>query len=172
MTQEEGEKAIMRMKRLVVVGLLAGSLAACGGAQGDEAGVTAAEGAETGEVVADANNGPPPPPDMPEPISPGDEYSATTILPCGFDGAAPEMRCNAGVKRNWGEDGTTLVEVFKPDGRKRAIFFQGTTPYGADSAQADGSAGWDFEVSRKDDEVTISFGPETYVIVDALIEGG
>ena len=103
----------------------------------------------------------------------GTEYNATTILDCGFDGNPPNQSCNAGVKRNWGEEpGEHLVEVTKPDGRKRAIFFRGTEPYGADSAQSDGSAGWDFETSRDGDRMTISYGPETYVIVDALITGG
>lgn len=102
----------------------------------------------------------------------GTDYNATTILDCGFGGSAPTQSCEAGVKRNWGEAGTHLVEVTKPDGRKRAIFFNGTEAFGADSAQADGSAGWDFDTSRDGDRVTIKFGPETYVIVDALIEGG
>ena len=103
----------------------------------------------------------------------GTDYNATTILDCGFGNQPPRQSCQAGVKRNWGDTpGEHLVEVTKPDGRKRAIFFKGTTPYGADSAQADGSAGWEFETSRKGDQVTVNFGPETYVIVDALIEGG
>ena len=71
-----------------------------------------------------------------------------------------------------GEDGTTLVEVTKPDGTKRAIYFRGTTPFGADGAEADGSAGWSFEVSRRDDQNVIKYGPETYVIVDAFVVGG
>lgn len=102
----------------------------------------------------------------------GTEYNATTELPCGFDGKAPTGSCPAGVKRNWGEQGNALVEVTRPDGRKRALFFTGTTPTGADSAQSDGSAGWDFKTKRDGDRVTITFGPETYVVVDALIEGG
>lgn len=105
-------------------------------------------------------------------LVPGTEYNATTFIDCGFEGAAPTQSCEAGVVRNWGEAGTHLVEVSKPDGFKRALFFEGTTPTGADSAQADGSAGWSFETSREGDRVTITFGPETYVIVDALIEGG
>lgn len=103
---------------------------------------------------------------------PGTDYNATTMLPCGFDGKPPSGTCEAGVKRNWGEKGNALVEVTKPDGRKRALFFTGTTPTGADSAQSDGSAGWDFKTKRDGDRVTITFGPETYVVVDALIEGG
>ena len=102
----------------------------------------------------------------------GTDYNATTEIKCGFKSAAPTESCSAGVKRNWGESGTNLVEVTKPDGRKRAIFFQGTKATGADSAQSDGSAGWDFKATRKGDVTTIKFGPETYIIVDALVEGG
>lgn len=102
----------------------------------------------------------------------GTEYHATAQVPCGLGGAEPVINCPAGVIRNWGEDGTTLVEVTKPDGFKRAIFFRGTTPFGADSAEADGSAGWDFDVSRRDDQSVIRFGPETYIIADAFVVGG
>jgi hypothetical protein len=105
-------------------------------------------------------------------LVPGTDYHATTEIPCGFEGADPTGSCFAGVKRKWGEDGTTLVEVTKPDGSKRAIYFRDTTPYGADSAEADGSAGWKFEVSRRDDESVIKFGPETYIVFDALVVGG
>ena len=124
--------------------------------------------------MGDANAGMVPPVEAGEgdALVAGTDYNATTILDCGFGGKPPTQSCDAGVKRNWGEDGTHLVEVVKPDGRKRALFFNGTTPYGADSAQADGSAGWDFASTREGDRVTVKFGPETYVIVDAMIEGG
>lgn len=105
-------------------------------------------------------------------LVPGTDYNATAKIMCGFKAHKPEATCPAGVKRQWSEDGTTLVEVTKPDGMKRALFFRGTTPYGADSAQADGSAGWDFRVSRQDDNSVIVFGPETYLVPDALVEGG
>jgi hypothetical protein len=105
-------------------------------------------------------------------LVPGTDYHATAPVPCGFGGSEPTSTCQAGVKRNWGEDGTALVEIEKPDGFKRAIFFRGTTPYGADSAEADGSASWSFEVTRRDDQSIIEYGPETYVIFDALVVGG
>lgn len=105
-------------------------------------------------------------------LVPGTDYNATASVRCGFDGAEATDTCPAGVKRNWGEDGTTLVEITRPDGRKRAIFFRGTTPYGADSAEADGSAGWSFAVSRREDQSVIQYGPESYVIVDAFVVGG
>lgn len=127
-----------------------------------------------GGGAAGETNGPPPTPDSTgtDAKVAGTDYNATATIKCGFGGKPPTQSCPAGVKRNWGENGTNLVEVTKPDGRKRAIFFTGTTPDGADSAQSDGSAGWDFKVNRKGDMVTITFGPETYVIVDALVEGG
>lgn len=161
----------MELRMTLAAGLLAIGLVGCAPADSD----TASEGAAP--PVADAaganDNGPPPPPDIPEPIEPGTEYSATTILDCGFGGAAPTQKCNAGVKRNWGDKGNeALVEVFKPDGIKRAIFFRGADPYGADGSEADGSAGWDFAFTRKGEEVTIKYGPETYVIFDTLIVGG
>jgi hypothetical protein len=105
-------------------------------------------------------------------LVPGTNYHAVAEVQCGFDGADPSERCDAGVIRGWGDDGTTLVEISKPDGQKRAIFFRGTEPYGADSAEADGSAGWDFDVTRSGDQSLIEFGPETYVIVDAFVNGG
>ena len=104
-------------------------------------------------------------------LVPSTKYHATTEIPCAFDGDTPRQRCQAGVIRNWGEAGSALVEVTKPDGRKRALFFKGIEPYGADSAQADGSAAYDFKVIRKDDDNAISFGPERYIVPDMLVVG-
>ena len=166
----------MRTNRLLWSVALVASLAACSGAGGGDTG-DAAPGDGTDTTAATETNGPPPPPDASaqgeDVLVPGTEYNATTILSCGFDGAPPTQKCDAGIKRNWGETpGEHLIEVVKPDGRKRAIFLRGTEPYGADSAQSDGSAGWDFKTTRNGDEVTISYGPETYVIVDAMVTGG
>lgn len=162
---------MMELRMSLVAGLLAIGLAGCIPADNGAASKSAA--APVADAASANDNGPPPPPDIPEPITPGTEYSATTILDCGFGGKAPQQKCNAGVKRNWGDKGNeALVEVFKPQGMKRAIFFRGTDPYGADGSEADGSAGWDFTFTRKGDQVTIKYGPETYVIFDSLIVGG
>lgn len=110
--------------------------------------------------------------EMPDLADPVTGFNATAQVECGFDGAAPTLRCDAGVKRAWNAPDQALVEVTKPDGTTRAIYFRGVEPYGAESAQADGSAGWEFKTSRAGDRVIISYGPETYVIVDAFIEGG
>ncbi len=128
------------------------------------------------ETAMTGKNGPPPPADKDygegDAVVAGTDYNATTSVNCGFGGAAPTSSCSAGVMRKRGDDGTTFVEITKTDGATRTIFFRGTTPYGADSAQADGSSGWDFDTSREGDRVTITYGPETYVIVDAFVEGG
>lgn len=106
-------------------------------------------------------------------LVPGTEYHATTTIDCATDGGEPVAQCDAGVIRNWGDEpGGALVEVTRSDGTKRAIFFRGTEAYGADSAQADGSTVHAFSVVRNGDQSTISFGPERYVVPDALITGG
>jgi len=105
-------------------------------------------------------------------LVPGTKYHATTEIPCSFNRSYPSQRCPAGVIRRWGEDGTTLVEVVRPNGLKRALFFNGTHAYGADSAQSDGSAAYKFEARRRGDETIISYGPESYVVPDALVVGG
>jgi hypothetical protein len=116
--------------------------------------------------------GAPPPPEREDALVPGTDYNATTTIDCGFKRAAPTARCDAGVKRNRNGPGTAVVEVTKPDGIKRSIFFKGTGAFSADSSQADGSAAYDFKATRKGDETTVRFGPETYVIFDALVVGG
>ena len=84
-----------------------------------------------------------------------------------------DSSCKAGVKRKWSDDGGALVEVVKPDGRTRALFFDPKgKATGADSSQADGSAGWDFVTSRDGDKTIIRFGPERYKVVDAFVLGG
>lgn len=159
------------MRIAILTSALALTLAACGdGAATDEM-ESADEVADT-DAAAQTEEAATPAYGEGDAMVAGTDYNATTILDCGFDNAPPTQSCEAGVKRNWGEDGTHLVEVSKPDGSKRAIFFNGTEPYGADSAQADGSAGWDFTTTRNGDQVTVKFGPETYVLVDVLITGG
>ncbi|GAB93497.1 hypothetical protein [Gordonia rhizosphera] len=103
--------------------------------------------------------------------APGTEADATMQIACSVTGGEPTSSCTARVTRNWGDDGTTLVEVSKPDGYRRALFFRGTTPYGADSAESDGSAGFDFTVTRDGDASVIVFGPERYIVPDAFVLG-
>lgn len=108
-------------------------------------------------------------------LVPGTDYNATGPVKCGFNHAQPAQSCDAGVKRGRAKDGATLVEIRKPDGSMRAISFKATDPYepfAVDSAQSAGSAGWNFRSTRSGDEVTVRFGPETYVINDDFVGGG
>lgn len=79
-------------------------------------------------------NGPPPPVDSVDTKVGGTDYNATAPVQCGFKGGAPTQTCQAGVKRNWGDDGTTLVEVTRPEGSTRALYFTETKPIGAERA--------------------------------------
>lgn len=105
-------------------------------------------------------------------LVPGTGFHATAQVECSFNGGVRLQRCAAGVRRNQGPDGTTFVEVTKPNGSKRVLYFRGTRAYGADSAQSDGSAGFVFESRRQRDETWISYGPERYAIPDAFVIGG
>jgi hypothetical protein len=102
----------------------------------------------------------------------GTDFNATAELPCAVDGSEPTLRCKAGVKRNWGEDDTTVVEVTRPDGSTRSLFFRGSEAFSASSSEADGSAAYAFMAERVGDETRISFGPERYVVPDAFVVGG
>lgn len=162
------------MKKLILAGVAILALAACDSreeapAAADAGSADAAAVAPQAEAAAPDSQ---PAYGKGDALVAGTDYNATTIVKCGFDSKPPTQDCNAGIKRNWGNPGEHLIEVAKPDGRKRAVFFKGLDPYGADSAQSDGSAGWDFAFTRNEDQVTVKFGPETYVFVDAMITGG
>jgi hypothetical protein len=101
----------------------------------------------------------------------GTDYNATAEIPCAVDGGEPKLRCKAGVKRNWGDDGTTIVTVTRPDGGSRSLFFKDGKALSADGAEADGSAAYAFKAERVGDDTRISFGPERYVVPDVFVTG-
>jgi len=105
-------------------------------------------------------------------LVPGTAFHATTSLPCSADGGKTMATCAAGVKRAQAPDQLTTVEITRPDGRKRVISFRATTAIGADGSQADGASGYAFKATRSNDNIIIDYGPEHYVIADALIVGG
>lgn len=149
--------------------LLAGSvlLAGCGAA--DEAATNNADANVTNEAANLADEAMAASEDA---LVAGTDYNAIGKFPCGTVGSISND-CEMGVKRAWGEDGTILVDVIKPDGMKRAIFFdKNGKAFSADSAEADGSAGWDFKASRDEDWTVIEFGPERYRVPDMLVLGG
>ena len=69
-------------------------------------------------------------------------FDAADTVSCAVGDPREVEECAAGVKREWGPERSTLVEVTKPDGSKRAIFFDGRTAYGAETDRQDGSARW------------------------------
>lgn len=145
--------------------LLAGTLLLAGCGAADDAITNNADANVTNEVAAMTNEGE-------DALVAGTDYNATGKFPCGTEGSIT-TECDMGVKRAWGEDGTILVDVTKPDGMKRAIFFdKDGKAFSADSAEADGSAGWDFKASRDEDWTVIEFGPERYRVPDMLVLGG
>jgi len=82
-------------------------------------------------------------------------------------GGQPTGSCAFGVKREG--QGNGMVEVTKPDGRKRVIFFEKGRATGYDASQADRSA---FKASRQGDLTIVHIGNERYEIPDAVINGG
>jgi len=95
-------------------------------------------------------------------------FDATGTLPCAQSRGQPMAPCEFGVARAGG--GYATVVVTRPDGRKRAIFFQMGEATGADTSQADGYP--PFHATRKADLQLIRIGGERYEIVDAIVLGG
>lgn len=96
------------------------------------------------------------------------KFDATGKLPCAQAPAQPMGSCEFGVARAGG--GYATVQVKKPDGRTRAIFFALGRPIGADSSQADGYGA--FRASRAEGLHRIEVGKERYEIPVALVNGG
>lgn len=93
---------------------------------------------------------------------------ARTVVNCAMKANAPMTQCQATVTRDPG--GMATVMVTRPDGRKRAIFFENGKPLGADLSQADGSQ--HFRGTKKGDVYFIEAGHERYEIVEAVVFGG
>jgi hypothetical protein len=69
-----------------------------------------------------------------------------------------------------GPGGTATIVVTRPDGRKRAIYFEKGHPIGADLSQADGNM--NFRGSSRGGVYFIGAGDERYEIVEAFVFGG
>lgn len=97
----------------------------------------------------------------------GTGYHATGNIPCSMGGGAPTGSCPFGVKREG--NGSGMVAVTKPDGRKRVIFFTNGRPTGADTSSADPGK---FSATKEADLNIVRIGQERYEIPDAVIFGG
>ena len=97
----------------------------------------------------------------------GTGYHATGDVPCAMGGAQPAGLCPFGVTRQG--QGSGMVTVTKPDGRKRVIFFEKGRATGYDASQSDKGA---FKATRQGDMSIVYIGDERYEIPDAVINGG
>jgi hypothetical protein len=99
--------------------------------------------------------------------TPGTNFHATGEVRCAMGDGQPTVWCAFGVKRRG--PGNGMVEVTKPDGSKRVIFFEKGNAIGYDAIQADRPA---FKTSRQGDLTIVHIGNERYEIPDAVINGG
>jgi hypothetical protein len=96
---------------------------------------------------------------------PGTDFHATGPLPCAIgSGAAMTPTCTFGVKREG--QGSGRVELTKPDGSKRTVFFQQGRATGYDAGQAP------LKAMRQGDATIVQIDDERYEIPDAVINGG
>ncbi len=95
-------------------------------------------------------------------------FDAGGRIDCAQAAEAPLTPCGFGVARQSG--GTATVVVTRPDGRNRALFFEGGEFVGADTSQADGYP--EYSATKRGDRFTIRVGDERYEIPDAVVFGG
>ena len=95
-------------------------------------------------------------------------FDATGEVPCAQAKGQPMRQCAFGVAR--AGDGTAVVVITRPDGRKRSIFFDKGKASFADLSQADGNM--TFRASKLADLFRIDAGNERYEIPEAVIRGG
>jgi hypothetical protein len=97
------------------------------------------------------------------------QFDATSVAPCAQSRGQPlNQQCQLGVARDG--NGTAMVVITRPDGRKRFIFFENGKAIGADLSQADGNM--TFKASKQDDLYLIQAGDERYEFPEAVVYGG
>lgn len=146
-----------KMLSTVSVGLLALSLATCGGSSPESSGGSYSSPPANNAAAASQS----------DTKVAGTDYNATGEIPCAMGGGAPTGSCFFGVKREG--NGSGIVTVTKSDGRTRAIFFENGVATSSDASQADGG---EFRAEKQSDMNIIHIGEERYEIPDAVILGG
>lgn len=91
-------------------------------------------------------------------------------IPCGLNDRI-STTCPVSVRADPIGQDNWFVIIERPDGLPRTIYFSENEPWGGDGAEADGSAAFEFSYQRSEQGSLISFGPERYVIPDAVIPG-
>jgi len=101
-------------------------------------------------------------------LVPGTEFHATGMVECTTAAGAATGLCDFGVIREGNGMGTVVVTL--PDGRTRAIFYEGGVPVNFDRAESDGDIA--FEVIPQSGGYMVVIGDASFVIPDAVIFGG
>jgi hypothetical protein len=97
------------------------------------------------------------------------QFDATGPVACAERMGQPMGQCPMGVARDGG--GSATVVVTRPDGRKRAIFFDKGKAVSADLSQADGNM--TFRATKNAKGIyRINAGDERYEIPESVIFGG
>lgn len=96
------------------------------------------------------------------------KFDARGNVPCAQLKGQPTVPCKFGVARDPG--GNATVVVTRPDGTKRALFFEKGRFVSADTSQADGYP--EYGAKREGDLNMIHVGTERYEIPDAAVSGG
>jgi hypothetical protein len=99
---------------------------------------------------------------------PGTDFHATGVVEC-YDAPGGETQmCDFGVMRDGNGGGIVLVKL--PDGRSRAIYYDDGVPTGFDRSEADGDIS--FEAKQVEDGFMVFIGPASFVIPEAVVQGG
>lgn len=96
----------------------------------------------------------------------GTNFHATGDLPCTA-AQSVSARCAFGVRREGG--GSGWVQITRPNGAKRTIFFEQGKAVRFDESEADRAP---FSARKEGDDTIVRVGAEAYVIPDAIIFGG
>jgi hypothetical protein len=97
------------------------------------------------------------------------QFDATGPVGCAERPGQPMSQCQMGVARDGG--GSATVVVTRPDGRKRAIFFDKGKAVSADLSQADGNM--NFRATKNAAGIyLIHAGDERYEIAESVVFGG
>lgn len=94
--------------------------------------------------------------------------TATGNIPCAQAKGQPMGQCPFTVQREG--QGSAMLTVTLPDGRKRVLFFEKGKATGADLSQADGDM--TFKASKEADLFKIRAGRERYEVPEAAVFGG
>lgn len=95
-------------------------------------------------------------------------YEKIGSIYCEGRGYGGSTRCQAGV-REGSAGGSAMVDILFPNGNRRTLMFDGGQLVGADSNEADGSAGWDLSVRRQNGRQYVSHGPERFILLDNFL---